>query len=111
VKHIRNPRRSAGGLFDAVLRLLREITVGAVSDSLRDVVLDLLHESVGVLIRYAVAAVATLAGILLLLDGVLHALRSIPLSDAVVDSLVGGFALAGGLIVLLWTRSHRDQGS
>lgn len=110
-RHIRNPRRSGSGLLDLVVRFVRELALGTVTESLRDLVLEILHEGMGVLIRYLVAAAAILSGIVLLLDGALHALRSIPLSDAVVDSLVGGVALGCGLLLLLVTRSRRDQGS
>jgi hypothetical protein len=93
------------GILEEILHTVRDTFTGTLRDSLRRVVVGILHQGMMMFIGYALAAVAILFGVVMLLNGVFHALRSIPLSEAVADVIVGGMALAGGLVVLLVARS------
>lgn len=102
--------REAGPL-EEILRSLRDSFTGSLRHTLRQVVTGIVHQGMLLFIGYALAAVAILFGVVMLLNGVLHALRSIPLSEAAACSIVGAAALAAGVIVLLLvTRSGgRDE--
>lgn len=104
------PRQSSAGLLEEILRTCRDMAWGSLVDSFRGAVLDLLHEGMILLVGYVVVAVALAAGLVLLASGALHALRTIPLSDAAIYTIVGGFALALGVILLFWLRSRRSPG-
>jgi hypothetical protein len=97
--------REEEGILEEILRSVRDTFTGTLMDSLRQVVTGILHQGMTLFIGYALAAVAILFGVIMLLNGVLYALRSIPLSDAAAYSIVGGAALAGGLIILMLARS------
>jgi hypothetical protein len=95
--------REAGPL-EELLRSFRDSFTGSLRDTLRQVVTGIVHRGMLLFIGYALAAVAILFGVIMLLTGVLHALRSIPLSEAAAYSIVGGTALGAGLIALLLAR-------
>ena len=101
----RSRAREEEGVLEEILRSVRDTFTGTLRDSLREVFLGILHQGMALFIGYALAAAAILFGVVMLLTGVFHALRSIPLSEAAAHSIIGGAALAGGVIILLVARS------
>ena len=99
--------REEGSVLEQIFWSVRYTFTGTLRDSLKQAVTGILHHGMTLFIRYALATVAILFGVIMLLNGVLSALRSIPLSKAAAYSIVGGAALVGGLILLLLTRSGR----
>ncbi|HLY10288.1 MAG TPA: hypothetical protein VKW04_13355 [Planctomycetota bacterium] len=94
--------------MEDLVQLFREVFVGGLTESLRDVFLGLVHDALKVVLAYGLALVWVATGFIFLLAGILHALRDIPLSDAAAHAVVGGLALAAGGILLLWIRSTRS---
>jgi hypothetical protein len=103
--------REEEGIPEEILRSVRNAFTGTLRDALRQVVVGTLRQGLMLFLGYALAAGVILFGVVMLLNGVYHALRSIPLSEAAADSIIGAAALAGGVIILLVARSRgRDTG-
>jgi len=110
VRNGRSRIREREGVLEEILRSARDAFTGTLRDSLRQVVTAILHQGMALFIGYALATIALLFGVIMLLYGILYALRSIPLSEAAAYSIVGGAALAVGLIILLLVRSRGRGG-
>jgi hypothetical protein len=93
--------------MEEMVRICRDIAWGTLVDSSRALVRELLHDGMMLIVAYVLVAVGLATGLVLLLYGALQALRTIPLSDAVIFTIVGSFSLAFGIILLLWVRSKR----
>jgi hypothetical protein len=87
----------------------RDVVTETLLDSARQMVGDLLHRSLKVLLLYGIATILLGFGLILMLIGGFHALRSIPLPDAAAYAIMGGLALAGGLAAVRKAGSKRDS--
>ena len=100
VERVRSVRSRNGGIVGEVFRATREVLGATLRDSLKELLEDLLHRGLNVMLLYGIAAALLGFGLILFLMGGFHALRMIPLPDAAAYAILGALALAGGILAL-----------
>lgn len=106
---MRNGRQRTrdAGVLGEVLRLARDVFDGTLIESLKESAKKLLRIRMMLVIGYSLAAAGLVFGAIMLLTGLLHALRLSPLPDAAAYSIVGVVAVMGGLVSLQLARRKR----
>jgi len=105
---MRNGRHHTKSRFvEDVVRTTRDVVTGALLDTVKEQVRDLLHRSMTSILLHSLVAVAICLGLGMLVASLFYLLRMIPLPEAACYGILGVLTAGGGTVAWLVAGSKR----